>query len=330
MPDNIDNTNQRNGQGDEPHGEEEYARERARRAGERPDPANEYEDYDWREKGDEPSGYRDRPERPVVRRDRYDDEEVEEEAGEEMGFFDHLEELRWRIVKSLIAVAVTSGICGYFYNDLIEKVLFRPAHQAHLKIINTEMAGQFTLAIQVVLVSGLILAIPIVIWQVWGFIKPGLYPNERKYVSAIAAATIFCFLLGVVFAYFVMIPNSIGFLAGFKFEGVENTITIANFFSFVLGFILAAGAVFEMPMLSYALSRFGIVTPAFMRHYRRHAVVVIVIIAAIVTPTPDPFNCLMLALPLYALYEISIFVSGMAKRQRSEAMAEITDGSEAQ
>jgi sec-independent protein translocase protein TatC len=253
-----------------------------------------------------------------VRQEEYEDEDVD--LSGEMGFFDHLEELRWRIIKSVIAVAITSAVCGYFYNNLIEGVLLHPARAASLKMINTEMAGQITLAIQVVLVSGLILAIPVVIWQLWGFIKPGLYEQERKYVSLIAVATIICFLTGVVFAYFVMIPNSIGFLAGFKFSGIENTITIANYFSFILGFILASGVVFEMPMLSYALARFGIVTPAFMRQYRRHAIVLIIIVAAIVTPTPDPFNCLLLALPLYALYEISIFVAVLAKRQHTEAL----------
>jgi sec-independent protein translocase protein TatC len=122
-----------------------------------------------------------------------------------------------------------------------------------------------------------------------------------------------------------MVPNSIGFLTGITFGNVENTITSGNYFSFILGFILACGVVFEMPMLSYALARFGILTPAFMRQYRRHAIVVIVIIAAVVTPTPDPFNCLLLAIPLYILFEISILVSVMATRQRAEAIAGYTE-----
>ena len=172
-------------------------------------------------------------------------------------------------------------------------------------------------------VSGLILAIPFITWQFWGFVKPGLYARERRYVSIIALATIFCFMSGVAFAYFVMIPTSLGFVGDFELAGVQNTINVGSYLSFVLGFILACGGVFEMPMLSYALSRFGIATPEFLRRYRRHAGVVILIVAAIITPTPDPVNQLLLALPLYGLYEISILVSAAAQRQRDEAMEEM-------
>jgi sec-independent protein translocase protein TatC len=312
MPDSIDDNARNDDPASDPSGG--GGDRRLPRTSDRPDPDNEYENIDWSRGRNEV--YDSAHSRAVV---------GDEEEHQEMGFFEHLEELRWRIVKSVIAVAITSSICGYFYRDLIENVLLRPAMNAKLKLINTEMAGQLTLAIQVILFSGLILAIPVVIWQIWGFIKPGLYRKERKYVSVVAVATVFCFLAGVAFAYFVMIPNSIGFLAGVVFGNVENTITVSNYFSFILGFILATGVIFEMPMLCYALARFGILTPAFMRQYRRHAAVVILILAAIVTPTPDPFNQLLLAIPLYALYEISILVSGMATRQRAEAVAEYTE-----
>jgi sec-independent protein translocase protein TatC len=252
-----------------------------------------------------------------------DEEEFEEEEEREgMGFFDHLEELRSRIIKSLIALACTAAVCGYFYKEIIRDILLKPAVSAKLPLINTEPMGQFTLAIQVVLISGLIVAIPFIIWQFWGFVKPGLYQKERRYVSVIAGATIVCFLTGVAFAYFVMIPTSITFIGGFQLGGINNQIAISGYFSFILGFILACGVVFEMPMLSYALSRFGITTPAMLRKYRRHAIIVILIAAAIITPTPDPFNQLLLAVPLYALYEISILVAATASRQRTEALEE--------
>jgi sec-independent protein translocase protein TatC len=314
MPDSIDD----NARNDDPASDpsEGAGGSRPSRTGDRPDPANEYENIDWSRQKNEV--YDSAQSGAIVG-------DSDEEEHHEMGFFEHLEELRWRIIKSVIAVAITSSICGYFYRELIEKVLLRPAINAKLKLISTEMAGQFTLAIQVILFSGLILAIPVVIWQVWGFIKPGLYRKERKYASVVAIATVCCFLAGVAFSYFVMIPNSIGFLAGVVFGNIENTIAVNNYFSFILGFILATGVIFEMPMLCYALARFGILTPAFMRQYRRHAAVVILILAAIVTPTPDPFNQLLLAIPLYALYEISILVSGMATRQRAEAVAEYTE-----
>jgi len=241
----------------------------------------------------------------------------------EMGFFDHLEELRWRVIKSLIALIASAGVCSFFYKEISEGILLRPARIVALKLINTEPMGQISLVIQVVLLSGLILAIPFITWQFWGFVKPGLYARERRYVSIIALATIFCFMSGVAFAYFVMIPTSLGFVGDFELAGVQNTINVGSYLSFVLGFILACGGVFEMPMLSYALSRFGIATPEFLRRYRRHAGVVILIVAAIITPTPDPVNQLLLALPLYGLYEISILVSAAAQRQRDEAMEEM-------
>jgi sec-independent protein translocase protein TatC len=256
-----------------------------------------------------------------------DEEEFEEPEEQGMGFFDHLEELRSRLIKSLLALAVTSALCGYFYKEIVENVLLAPAVRAKLTLINTEPMGQLTITLQVVIISGLIMAIPFIIWQFWGFVKPGLYQNERRYVSAIAIATIFCFLGGVAFAYFVMIPTSLDFIRSFILEGVTNTIAVSNYFSFILGFILACGVVFEMPILSYALSRFGIVTPVFLRKYRRHAIIIILILAAIITPTPDPINQMFMGVPLYILYEISILVSAAASRKRAEAIVEaIEDG----
>ncbi len=199
----------------------------------------------------------------------------------------------------------------------------RPATQLGdaIKIQNLEVMGQLTLAIQVCLISGFILSVPFILWQFWGFIQPGLYKRERRYAGVLAVATIFCFVVGVTFAYFVMIPTALGFAAGFQVaDSIVNNISISSYFSFILGLILACGLIFEMPMLSYALSRFGIVTPVLLRKYRRHAVVLLLIVAAIITPTPDPVNQLMLAGPLYVLYEISIIVSRFAKQQRKDAM----------
>jgi len=238
----------------------------------------------------------------------------------EMGFFDHLEELRGRIIRALIGFAVASALAGWFYRDIIEIILLGPARDAQMPLINTVPMGQLLLAIQVSLLSGLIIAIPWIIWQFWQFVRPGLYQREQRYVGLIAFSTIGCFLAGVAFAYFVMIPASLGFISGFEFSGIKNQIAITEYFSFVLGFIIALGVVFEMPVIAWALTRLGIVTPKFFRTYRRHAVVVILIAAAIITPTPDPFNQLLLAIPLYALFEVSILVSQGAARQRRRMM----------
>jgi sec-independent protein translocase protein TatC len=263
--------------------------------------------------------------RAIERRGDYEPSEFDmsdEQLGGEMGFFDHLEELRTRIIRSLIAVILTSILCAFFLNDLMDKVLLGPANRVNppLKLQNFEPMGQITLALQVVMISGLILAVPIILWQFWGFIRPGLYAKEKKLAGVIALATIFCFVVGVVFAYFVLLPASLEFTNSMKFAGIENRFAISSYFSMVLGLILACGVIFELPMLSYALARFGILTTDFMRKYRRHAAVVILIIAAVITPTPDPINQLFLAVPLYALYEISILVTKLAFRHRQDAM----------
>jgi sec-independent protein translocase protein TatC len=250
-----------------------------------------------------------------------DEIELEEEPRGrmgDMGFFDHLEELRWRIIKAVIALVGSSIVCAIFLDEIMNDIILAPARRAGIQLMNMQMMGQVTLAIQVALYSGLILSVPFLLWQVWGFIKPGLYPKERKYASLIAVATIACFLIGICFAYFLMIPTSVAFMKGVQFGPIENKFAIDSYFSFILGFILACGVVFEMPMLSFALARFGVVTPGLLRKYRRHAGVGILIIAAIITPTPDPFNQLMLAVPLYLLYELSIIVSRIAVRQRAE------------
>jgi sec-independent protein translocase protein TatC len=154
-------------------------------------------------------------------------------------------------------------------------------------------------------------------------VRPGLYRREQKYIGLVTTATIFCFAAGVVFAYVIMVPTTLEFAQSFQAnDQIQNHFTIEAYFSFVLGFILASGAVFEMPVLSWSLSRLGIVTPEFMKKYRRHAIIVLLIVAAIVTPTPDPVNQTLMALPLYALYELSIVVSMVAKKQRREAMEE--------
>lgn len=241
----------------------------------------------------------------------------------EMGFFDHLEELRSRIIKSIIALVVAAIACGVFYERLWD-ILLAPAYATDppTTFQNLVMFGQITLTIQVALLSGLIVAIPFIIWQLWAFIKPGLYEREQKYVGLISLATIFCFLLGVAFAYFVMIPTALEFAQAFQAnQAIANQFTIESYFSFVLGLILAAGAVFEMPVLSWTLSRFGVITPKMMTTYRRHAVIVLLIVAAIVTPTPDPVNQVMMAGPLYILYEVSIVVSRLAQRQRNQVLA---------
>ncbi len=242
----------------------------------------------------------------------------------EMSFFDHLEELRWRIIKSLISVVIGSIIVFIFSDWVVNNVILAPAlhTQPPLKLINTSPYGQLMFYLEVIMVGGLILSVPYILYQLWKFIEPGLMPTERKYVSSIVASTSLCFFAGVVFSYFIMLPQALGFFAIFGSPNVQNFIDIREYRSFVLSVVLASGVVFELPMISYFLSRFGILSPSFMRKYRRHAIVIILFLAGILTPGPDVSSQILLAIPLLCLYEISILLAALAKRRRDRVMKE--------
>jgi len=233
----------------------------------------------------------------------------------EMSFLDHLEELRWRIIYSLIGIVIGTIIAWIFIDFLIDNILLIPAKQANFKLQNLRPFGQLFIYFQVAIIVGLILSIPNVFYHIWKFISPALKEKERKYVTGIVVFTTFCFICGVVFAYFVMLPLTLKFAAQFGSATIENNFSIDEYFSIVLSVILGAGLVFELPMLSFFLSKIGILNPTFMRKYRRHALVTILIFAAILTPGTDPVSQIILAIPLVILYEISILVSKFSQKK---------------
>lgn len=238
----------------------------------------------------------------------------------EMSFLDHLEELRWRLIKALGGLLVGTILCTIFADWIVNEVLLRPLSKVNppLKVINVVPYGQITFYMMVVLVSGFVLCMPWTLYQGWKFAQPGLLPKERKYIFGIVGFTSICFLSGVAFAYFIMLPFMLQFFATFGSPYVQNLISLTEYMSFVLESVLLSGLIFELPMVSYFLARFGILTPAFMRHYRRHAIVVILIIAAVVTPTTDPFTMSIFSLPMILLYEISIYVAKIAQKKRTQ------------
>ena len=256
------------------------------------------------------------------------DDTAAREAAEdqEMTFLDHLEELRWRLVRAAFGVLIGVAVCGYFSDWLINQVVLRPGKMTTppLQIINTVPYGQITFYMLVILVGGVILASPWLIYQMWKFVQPGLYPKERRYISRIVFFTTLCFLSGIAFAYFLMLPYMLQFFATFGTTNIQNLVSVNEYMSFVLQLVLLSGLIFELPMVAYFLARLGILTPAFMKKYRRHAIVVIMIIAAAVTPTTDPVTMTVFAVPMLALYEISIWVAKMAVRKRAEARARDT------
>lgn len=245
----------------------------------------------------------------------------EEEDGE-MSFWDHLEELRSRVVWSVVGLIVGSAIAGIFINDIMDLVLLRPAAAVKLDLQNLKPFGQPFLYFKVILVVGIIIAFPFILYQLWKFVAPGLYTKEKKWVGAITVFTSLCFLSGVAFSYFVMIPSMLSFAASFGSDKIKNIIDVNEYFGFVTMILLAAGVLFEMPMVSFILARFGIVTAKMLRKYRKHSIVGILILAAVMTPTPDPISQLIFASPLFVLYEISIIVAVFAAKLRAKSEME--------
>jgi sec-independent protein translocase protein TatC len=260
--------------------------------------------------------------------DTFTNDAATEESGPEMTFFDHLEELRWRLVKAIAGVLIGMIVCWIFIDWIMNDVLLRPvltlnshlsSGQQPIHLQNLKPFGQIFLYMEVAIIGGVILSVPNILYQVWVFIAPGLMPKERRYIKSIVFFSSFCFLAGIAFAYFVMLPAALQFFAGFGTMEIVNNIAINEYMSFIISVMLAAGVVFELPMVSWFLSKLGILTPAFMRHYRRHAIVVIFILAAVLTPGTDPVSQILLAIPLLVLYEVSIGISAIAWRGKKKS-----------
>lgn len=232
----------------------------------------------------------------------------------EMGFLDHLEELRWRIIKSLLGIVV-GAIVVFTFMDQVFQILLDPVlsldEPPKLQVL--KIHGMFLLKWGIALVGGLVVALPVVTYQIWKFVAPGLLQNERKYSVPVILFSFVAFVCGIMFAYFVIIPISLNFFASIGYVDVENNFSINYYFSYILWVLVAAGLLFELPVLVLILSAIGLVTPAFMRHYRRHSTVAILVLSAFFTP-PDPVSLLMMSLPLIVLYELSIGISKLFAR----------------
>lgn len=279
------------------------------------------------------------------------DNEVNE-VGAEMTFWEHLEELRWHLVRSIAGVIVLAIIAflnkDFLFNNIIlapkssdfitnrwlcefGKFLSENLHVASaqslcienfdLKLINIKMAGQFTIHISISFFVGLILAIPYIIYEIWRFVKPALHPHEQAHTRGAVFWSSSLFLIGVLFSYFLIVPLSVLFLGSYNVsENVENQIALTSYISTVVSLTFAVGLVFEMPILVFFLTKVGIITPGFMRKNRRVMIVVVLIVAAIITP-PDVFSQILVSIPLLILYEISIIISQRVYKKRMEKIA---------
>lgn len=262
----------------------------------------------------------------------------------EMSFLEHLEELRWHLVRSAGAIMVFAIVAFVMKNFIFDVIILAPRtpefwtnrmfeklgdlvgseavkiNQVPLKMQSIKIAGQFSTHILVSIIAGFIIASPVVFYEFWRFIRPALYENEKKHASGAVFFTSILFLMGILFGYFLIVPLSVHFLGTYQVSSeVENTINLRSYIGSVTSISLAAGVVFLIPVFSYFLSKVGILTPQFMKTYRRHAYVVMLLLSAIITP-PDIFSQVMVCFPLVFLYEIGIFISRRVVKKREIEM----------
>ena len=267
-------------------------------------------------------------------------EDIEKEIlQDEMSFFDHIDVLRWHIMRSAIAILIFSIVAFIFHRQIFDTVLFGllkedfPTYKIlcylsdnfpgfegmcikgmNLTVINVDVAGQFSAAMSLSLLTGFIASFPYVFWEFWRFVKPGLHQNEIAKSAGIIFWTTLLFILGCLFGYFLMAPFSIGFLSEFSIsEKVANNITLANYVGFINTSVVSCGIVFELPILSYFLTKIGLITPQFLRAHRKESILANLILSAVITPG-DVSSQLIVALPIFILYEISILISAWVNK----------------
>lgn len=270
--------------------------------------------------------------------------------GGEMSFMDHLEVLRWHLMRSSI-VLVVIAISVFVYVDWIfDNIIFAPArsdfvtyialcsfsHTLHLgdalcmppvdiKLLGSTVSGPFMSAISISFMSAIIIAFPYLLWELWRFIKPALSSKELSYARGSTGWVALCFFTGAAFGYFLLAPFTFNFLANFQLgtAGVYQYLpTLDDYISTLTSLIIGCGIAFELPVLAYVLSKLGIITPAILRAYRKYAFVAILIVAAIITPSPDWTSQTIVAVPLLLLYEISIFISKKVEKQKVKSEAQ--------
>ncbi len=261
----------------------------------------------------------------------------------EMSFVEHLEELRWHLIRSISAIAVFSILAFLAKTFVFDVLLLGPKKSdfltyqafckfstwvgldktlclqpANFEVVNLDMMGQFLTHLKVSIAIGFIIAFPYFLWEMWRFIRPGLLQNEQQYTRGVVSISSLLFMIGVSFGYLVLSPLSINFFASYSVSGsVSNTIALSSYISIITTLVLASGIMFELPMVVYFLSKMGLLTPDNMKAYRRHAFIVILLIAAIITPA-DVWTQILVTLPVYVLYEISIFVSARVAPKSKE------------
>lgn len=270
--------------------------------------------------------------------------------GAEMSFVDHLEELRWHIVRAVIAVLICAIFVFVYIDEVMDIIIFGPIEKGfvtyswlcnfghkigvgdslclpvpNVQMQTTTFGGQFLSSITIAFMCGLILSFPYVFWEVWRFIKPALKPHELKNTRGAIFFVTFFFMTGVAFGYFLLAPFTFSFLSNYKI-GTHNIIetkpVLNDYIDNLIDITVGAGLAFELPVISYVLTRIGLITPTFLREYRKYAYVGLLVIAAVITPSPDWMSQMIVVLPLILLYEFSIVVSGRVAKAAAVKEAE--------
>ncbi len=263
-----------------------------------------------------------------------------------MTFVDHLEELRWHIIRSLIAVLVIAVVIFFNIQWVFDNIIAGPinpnfasykylcqfSHFLHIgetlcmtpvrvKMISNEFGGQFFSSFSIAFIGGLIGAFPYIFWEFWRFVRPALRPGELKHTKFVIFWVSFFFFLGGAFGYFILGPFTFNFLASFQISGlnlVDTLPTIKDYIDNLTNIILGCGIAFEMPVLAHVLTRVGIITPSFLKRSRKYAIVIILLAAAIITPSPDWISQAIVFFPLYSLFELGIFISGRVYKEEQK------------
>jgi sec-independent protein translocase protein TatC len=259
----------------------------------------------------------------------------------EMSFLDHLEDLRWHLIRICLAVVIVATFAFIFSRFIFDSIIFAPldmsfptydmlcktanfiginttfcAEEMPMILQNRTMAGQFSADIWTAILSGFIISFPYVIYQLWKFISPGLHSNERKHSRGFIIISSLLFFIGVLFGYYIVTPLSLNFLANYSISTkVDNQIDISSYIALVRSSALASGLIFELPIIIYFLTKIGLVTPDILRKYRKYALVIVLILSAIITP-PDIASQVIVAIPILVLYQVSIYISKVVIRNQ--------------
>jgi sec-independent protein translocase protein TatC len=268
------------------------------------------------------------------------------EVKAEMSFLEHLEVLRWHLVRSIASILVFAIIAFIFKNIVFDVIIIAPKtpefptnrflcmlgqelnvqrlciNSRPFNLQTVKMAEQFSMHIIVSLIAGLIISFPYIFWEFWKFIKPAMYDKEKKTASGAVFYTSLLFMMGVAFGYYLIAPLSVHFLGNYRVsEEVISNPTLRSYVQTISSVVLASGIVFELPILAYFLTKTGLITPTFMKKYRRHSLVLILALSALITP-PDIFSQIMVSLPLILLYEVGIGISKRIVKEREKKEAE--------